>query len=122
MSTRQPAGNQQVKPHTTEQYGGCVVKPQPKEDHKQLIFFHPSTERKLQLMENRRIRQPKDHYYHLVKESKPPVHRNPVNLQERKRPCNVLPHSKVQQPRATTSNWRARGESAKMSNGTQQHN
>jgi len=28
----------------------------------------------------------------------------------------------VQQPRSTTSNWRARGESAKTSNGAQQHN
>jgi hypothetical protein len=73
-------------------------------------------------MENRRVRQLKNHYYHLLKESKPPDHRDPVNFQERNRPCNVLPHSKVQQPRATTSNWRAHGESAKMSNGTQQHN
>jgi hypothetical protein len=89
MSTRQPAGNQQVKPHTTEQYGGCVVKPQPKEDHKQLIFFHPSTERKLQLMENRRIRPLKGHYYQLVKKSKTSDHKNPVNFQERKRLCNV---------------------------------
>jgi hypothetical protein len=94
MSTRQPTCDQQVKLHTTQQQvGGCVVKPQPKGDHIQFIFFHPYTERKLQLMENRRIRQLKVHYYQLVKESK-----------------------------ATTSNWRARGEGAKISNSTQQHN
>jgi hypothetical protein len=34
----------------------------------------------------------------------------------------MLPHSNVQQPRAATSNWREHGESAKTSNGTQQHN
>jgi hypothetical protein len=71
MSTRQPTCDQQVKTLTTQQQaGGCVVKPQPKEDHTQFFFFHLSTERKLQLMENRRIRQLKDNYYQLVKESK----------------------------------------------------
>jgi hypothetical protein len=40
MSIRQPACNQQVKPHTTQQQdGGCVVKPQPKENHNQFNFF-----------------------------------------------------------------------------------
>jgi hypothetical protein len=119
MSMRQPASNQQVKPHTTQQQdGGCVVKPQPKEDHNQFVFFHPSTERRLQLMENRRIRQLKDQYYHFVKRSNPPDHRDSVNFQGRKPPCNELPHS-CQKPRATTNNWRARGEGDKISNGTQ---
>jgi len=68
-------------------------------------------------MENRRIRQLKDHYYQLVKESKTTDHKNPVNFQERKRLRNVSPHF-FQQSKATTSNWRERGEGAKMSNGT----
>jgi len=87
-----------------------------------ICIFHPSTQRRLQLMENKPIRQLKDQYYRLMKKSKPPDHRDPVNFEGRKRPCNVLPHSNVQQPRATTSNWREPGESAKTSNGTQQHN
>jgi len=122
MSTRQPACNQQFKTHTTQHQDGGCVKPPSKEDHKHFVFFHPSTKRRVKLVENGWIRQLKDQYHQLVKKSKPPDHTDPVNFQGSQRPYNVLPHSNVQQPRATTSNWIERGESAKNSNGTQQHN
>jgi hypothetical protein len=73
-------------------------------------------------MERRLDQQLKDQYHHFVKKSKPPDYRDPVNSHGGKQPCNVLPHFNAQQPRVTTSNWRARGESAKTSNGTHQHN
>ena len=73
-------------------------------------------------MENRWITQLKVRYQYLVNRSNAPDYRYPENFQERKHPFNVVPHCNVQQPRAATSNWKERGESAKTSDGTQQHN
>ena len=63
-----------------------------------------------------------DQYHYFLKTREQLSHKYLVNFQGGKQPCNVLQNSNAQQPKANTNNWRARGESAKTSNGTQQHN
>ena len=119
MSTRHQTCKQHFNTNTTHQQDGRFVATLPtKNDSKQLLFSRLSAEQRRHAMERRLERQLEDQYHHFVKKCEQLSHRDPVNSQGGKQPCNVLPHLNVQQPRASTSNWRARGESAKTSNGT----
>ena len=109
--SRQQACKQQFNTHATQQHDGiCVAKLPTKEESKQYGFFRSS------------VRQLTDQYHYFLKICEQLSNKHPPNSQGEKQPCNELPHSNVQQPIATTSNWRARGEGSKISNGTQQHN
>ena len=108
--SRHQASKQMFNKDATQQHDGICVAKLPTEESKQCGFYGLSA------------RQLRDQYQYFLKTCEQLSNKHPVNSQGVKQRCNVLPHSNVQQPRTTTSKWRARGEVSIITNGTQQHN
>ena len=109
LTKEQQACEQQFITHTTQQVDGrFVVRLPRKMDPKQLGSSRLSAERRLHAIERRLEREPliKVQYHNFKKEYEELGHMEPVNSQEGRQPCYVLPHHAVFKETNTTTTTR----------------